>query len=280
MNIRRILGLLSLSTCLMLSNSGLVRSQDENRPVSRTPITKKIGNYTVKLKSCGWSQDNIICRFSFSNKTKHSTYKVSVSDNNIAALPRAGYRSSNSNADFNLGNSLKSKGSLYNAELSRIKTYEMNVFIPRVPDNTTAIRMEIMFVDYDQVPVEMKFKFGDISLSSSNSSSITPEPTGETTSSSNTASDICPNSENQLIKAETRNFELYICGGNRPVHYIGRAKDGGNSITLPLSSQSPSKFVAKNANVRYTLTREFLTVTEDGRTILKEGVSNWTESER
>jgi hypothetical protein len=175
-------------------------------------------------------------------------------------------------------NNVKFNSSSQGLEFERLKRYEIISKTDRyAPDSTTGINIELPIRQDGQEGGYARFKFENIPLSSIDTNSVTSEPT---TNSNVSNGDICPNSKNQIIKAETRNFELYICGSDKPTHYIGRAKNNGNSITLPVSSQSPSKFIAKNANVRYALTPEFLIVTEDGRTILKESVSTWTEAQR
>ncbi|HAA32217.1 MAG TPA: hypothetical protein DCE56_36610 [Cyanobacteria bacterium UBA8553] len=74
-----------------------------------------------------------------------------------------------------------------------------------------------------------------------------------------------------FVRAETRSFLVYICGGDNPNTYVGVAKNGTTGgITLPLRSYSRDRFVAVNGNTRYTLTRSELIVTRQGRTILRE----------
>lgn len=86
----------------------------------------------------------------------------------------------------------------------------------------------------------------------------------------------CPQgNSSEFVHAETNNFDVYICGGDLPHIYVGRAKDGSNEITLPLLQTSKRKtFVAlneSNRNIyRYTLTPQRLTVTKNGKTIVSE----------
>jgi hypothetical protein len=75
-------------------------------------------------------------------------------------------------------------------------------------------------------------------------------------------------------RIRTQNFYVNICGNARPTQYVGTSK-GGQAIVLPLSSSARGKFVAVNGNVRYTLTPSFLTVTQGGKTIVKERVTEW-----
>ena len=74
-----------------------------------------------------------------------------------------------------------------------------------------------------------------------------------------------------FVRAETRNFLVFICGSDNPNTYVGVAKNGTTGgITLPLRSYSRDRFVAVNGDTRYTLTRSELIVTRHGRTILRE----------
>jgi hypothetical protein len=86
---------------------------------------------------------------------------------------------------------------------------------------------------------------------------------------------VCPRGNpSQFVHAETRNFTVYICGGDLPHTYVGIAKNGNGRITLPLQEVSRNTFVAVNRNnngyYRYVLTRNLLTVTRNGRTIVRE----------
>ncbi|MFB2933647.1 hypothetical protein ACE1B6_00035 [Aerosakkonemataceae cyanobacterium BLCC-F154] len=74
----------------------------------------------------------------------------------------------------------------------------------------------------------------------------------------------------QFVSAETKNYLVYICGGDNPNTYVGMAKNGGNSISLPLQSYSRDRFVAVNGDTRYTLTRTELIVTQNGRVIVRQ----------
>lgn len=84
---------------------------------------------------------------------------------------------------------------------------------------------------------------------------------------------VCPqNSGGSLfVAAETRNFLVYICGGDLPNTYVGVAKNGTTgSISLPLQSYTRDRFVAVNRNTRYTLTRNELIVSQNGRVVRRE----------
>lgn len=86
-------------------------------------------------------------------------------------------------------------------------------------------------------------------------------------------SDVCDGRGGSLfVEAETRNFNLYICGGDYPAYYVGIAKNGSGGITLPLSNYSRDRFVARNRDTTYTLTRKQLLVTQRGRTIVREAI--------
>lgn len=83
---------------------------------------------------------------------------------------------------------------------------------------------------------------------------------------------MCPEvNPSQFVHAETKNFDVYICGGDLPHTYVGIAKNGNGRITLPLEDTKDNyTFVAVNGDYRYVLTRNWLTVTRNGRTIVRE----------
>lgn len=85
------------------------------------------------------------------------------------------------------------------------------------------------------------------------------------------AASVCDSSGgSQFVSAETKSYLVYICGGDNPNTYVGMAKNGGNSISLPLQTYTRNRFVAVNGDTRYTLTRTELIVTKNGRVIARE----------
>jgi hypothetical protein len=78
-----------------------------------------------------------------------------------------------------------------------------------------------------------------------------------------------------FARAETKGYYVNICGdASGPNRYLGAGKSG-QAIVLPLQSYSPGKYVAASGNIRYILTSDHLTVTQNGRTILKQRIINW-----
>lgn len=88
--------------------------------------------------------------------------------------------------------------------------------------------------------------------------------------------DECPeDNPHEFVYAETHNFDIFICGGDFPHVYVGRAKNGSSEITLPLvRTRNSNSFVALNEDYpdiyRYVLTPAHLLVIKNGRTIVKE----------
>lgn len=91
----------------------------------------------------------------------------------------------------------------------------------------------------------------------------------------------CPeDNPSQFVHAETQNFHIYICGGDSPHVYVGRNKKSDDEITLPLTQTSRrNTYVALNEDYpniyRYVLTPYQLTVTKNGRIILRENARWW-----
>jgi hypothetical protein len=87
----------------------------------------------------------------------------------------------------------------------------------------------------------------------------------------------CRSAESMFVAAETDNYWVNICGGDRPSHYVGVQKSNPrNSIRVRLSDYEPTGdyFEAVNGDVVYILTTtirgKYLTVTQGGREILRE----------
>jgi hypothetical protein len=86
---------------------------------------------------------------------------------------------------------------------------------------------------------------------------------------------ICGNGSTTYARAETKGYFVNICGdASGPNRYLGAGKSG-QAIVLPLQKYSSGKYVAASGNIRYTLTSNYLTVTQSGRTILKQKVIYW-----
>ena len=93
---------------------------------------------------------------------------------------------------------------------------------------------------------------------------------------------ICGNGSTTFARIETKGYYVNICdNSNGPNTYLGAGKSG-QAIVLPLQSYSTDKFIAVSGNVRYIVTPSYLTVTQSGRTILKQRVisSNWNPDQQ
>ena len=86
---------------------------------------------------------------------------------------------------------------------------------------------------------------------------------------------ICGNGSKTYARAETKGYYVNICGdSDGPNRYLGAGKSG-QVIVLPLQSHSNDKYTAASGNIRYIVTPNYLTVTQSGRTILKQKVIDW-----
>jgi hypothetical protein len=63
----------------------------------------------------------------------------------------------------------------------------------------------------------------------------------------------CSSNESTFVAAETKNYLVYICGGDNPHTYVGYAKNGRGGITVPLTSYNRKVFTAKNGLYTYTV---------------------------
>ena len=86
---------------------------------------------------------------------------------------------------------------------------------------------------------------------------------------------ICGDGSTTYARAETKGYYINICGdASGPNRYLGAGKSG-QAIVLPLQSYAAGTYTAASGNIRYTLTANYLTVTQSGRTLLKQRIINW-----
>jgi hypothetical protein len=97
--------------------------------------------------------------------------------------------------------------------------------------------------------------------------------TNKTSSTKLATTSSCHSGKKTFVTAETENFNIYICGDNSPTDYVGVSKKTKESILLPLKSSS--QFIAKNGKYTYAVTRQFLTVAENGKIIKKEPIISY-----
>jgi hypothetical protein len=86
------------------------------------------------------------------------------------------------------------------------------------------------------------------------------------------AASVCPGfNPSEFVHAVTKNFDVYICGGDTPHQYVGVSKKNNKKIILRLT-ESPDDFtyIAVNGTYRYVLTRNYLQVTNNNRVIVNE----------
>lgn len=86
---------------------------------------------------------------------------------------------------------------------------------------------------------------------------------------------VCGNGSTTFARAETKRYYANICGDSGvPKVYVGSSKTG-QTIVLPLKTYSNGQYVATSGDIKYTLNSSYLTVTRNGRVILKERVVSW-----
>jgi uncharacterized membrane protein YsdA (DUF1294 family) len=87
----------------------------------------------------------------------------------------------------------------------------------------------------------------------------------------------CPKEFREFVAGESDNFSIHICGKNSPSQYIGVDKVNGKSIQLSLNNFTDSKYIAKNGDITYVVTRNSLTITQKGTVLQTEPlrVSLW-----
>jgi uncharacterized membrane protein YsdA (DUF1294 family) len=89
----------------------------------------------------------------------------------------------------------------------------------------------------------------------------------------------CSDKSQEFVVGETDTFNIYICGLNRPFQYIGVDKNTKSSIYLNLTKSSNVQYVAKNGTFSYTVTRNNLKISQNGRIVQTQilRVSKWRD---
>ncbi len=72
---------------------------------------------------------------------------------------------------------------------------------------------------------------------------------------------------------ETANYTVVICTNGSKIYYFGRPKNGSGGIALRGINYG-NKSVFRNGQYTYTVTTNFLTVTKNGKVIVKEKFVN------
>jgi hypothetical protein len=85
-----------------------------------------------------------------------------------------------------------------------------------------------------------------------------------------TVESICPSGKKTFVTAHTKNHWIHICGDEQPTDFIGHSKTDKGGIVLPLTESQHDQFIAENGDVVYTLTPEFIIVTQNGRILRQD----------
>jgi len=91
--------------------------------------------------------------------------------------------------------------------------------------------------------------------------------------------DVCQyNSGNQDYGdygGETTHYKVLICSNNSRTYYFGTDKRDGISIGVKGTQIKPGeKYIFRNGKYTYTVTKELLTITKNGKVVLKEKFLN------
>jgi hypothetical protein len=71
------------------------------------------------------------------------------------------------------------------------------------------------------------------------------------------------------LVGETANYTVLICLNGSKAYYFGQPKNGSGGIALKGINYG-NKYVFRNGQYTYTVTTKFLTVTKNGKVIVKE----------
>jgi hypothetical protein len=217
-----------------------------------------------KLQGCQHKGDKVTCRFLVTN--------LKSKERNISITHRSSYPNTRI-IDISGNEFLANEALLGNAQYG-------NVLPPNVPMKGSVSFKNVPKTVTKIASLELKYgtNEGQASVQFSNVTIGGGKTTSELPTESNTSDTASPSSqvdddEKTFLAAETNNFDIAICGKNKPTHYVGKSKQGGSSIKLPLSKASQDRYVAKNGNVNYIVTPKYLSIVQNGRTIQQDALT-------
>jgi hypothetical protein len=242
------------------------------------PIVIKDG-VTFDFQGCARTSDgnDVFCRGSFLSRKGEQTTRISRrngsdGDTSVATSFITNFKGKKYVAsEIIIGEDWSCRNDCFEKDIVFVEgvNYSASLIFRDVSLPSSKIALVNIWADGDQ-------KFRNISVNNSgklSSQSSDPEvdnlPTELTTSTPSKTREIvasnCPDRSQQFVAGETDSFNIYICGQNRPTQYVGIAKDTGSSISLNLASSSNGKYVARNGSTFYTVTRNSLKITQNGR---------------
>jgi hypothetical protein len=210
-----------------------------------------------KFQGCQHKGEQVICKFLVTNLKSQKRYVtleqsriIDVSGNEFLLFERW--------LGNNPGNTL-----LSNVPMKGSVSFKN---VPRSVTKLTVLDLKY-YVDGSG---ETSVQFPNITIGGGKKTSELPT---ESNTSDTASSSTCEDGEKTFLAGETNNFDIAICGKNKPTHYVGKAKQGGGSIKLPLSKASQDRYVAKNGNVNYVVTPKYLSIVQNGRTIQQDDLT-------
>jgi hypothetical protein len=227
-------------------------------------------NYRFKLQNCKYKSDRVTCEFLITNLIGSENRHFALRGGRIIDLSGEEYRS---DSLVQLGQR-KSQQGVVGTDLIPNVPLKGYVLFLKVPRSVT--KLAVLEIEYyanrgiGEGYGEGKVKFNNITIGGV--SKTTSELPTESNTSDTASTSTCTDGEKTFLAAETNNFEIAICGKNKPTHYIGKSKQGGSSIKLPLSAASRDRYIAKNGNVNYIVTSKYLTIVQNGRTIQQDAL--------
>jgi hypothetical protein len=274
-----------ISTLALVATS-LVAISSPTAALAR-PVVVKDG-LTFDFQGCARSSDgnDIVCKGSFLSRKGENSTQIRREDGNVYSTFITNLRGKQYIAsEIIIGDDWSCRNDCNNKYIIFVEgvNYSASFIFRDVSLPSSKIALFNIYADSIQ-------KFRNINVNSSgklssqsSDSEVDNVPTASTTEtpsrSVETVASNCPDRSKQFVAGETDSFNIYICGKNRPTQYIGVAKDNGSSIRLNLASASKGKYVAKNGTTAYTMTRNNLKITQNGRVLQTQPlrVSQWSD---
>jgi hypothetical protein len=216
-----------------------------------------------KLQGCQHKGEQVVCRFLVTNlksqkRDVYMVYRSSAGNTRIIDISGNEFLANK----VWLGSSNNSNTLLPSIPMKGSVSFEN---VPRSVSNLTVLELK-----YSTNEGYQSVQFSNITIGGGKTTSDLPT---KSNTSDTASSSTCDDDEKTFLAAETNNFDITICGKNKPTHYVGKSKQGGSSIKLPLSKASQDRYIAKNGNVNYIVTSKYLSIVQNGRTIQQDALT-------
>jgi hypothetical protein len=262
----QIVGLISIVSIVNLAGMAIAQPEKANLGTFEDDRIK------IVLQDCTHKQAELICQAILTSKNGDRAIELSSDTIKLVDVDGNEYYPNN----LRIANRTNPKK--IQTELVENASFRTSITFNKVPTSVTKFALL-------QVPLgsslNLVAKFRNLSLTASNDVAQTPKAKPQSSpvavnnpGSTNSNSDgaICPENTKVLYRAASSTRSLYICGSNKPTHYVSTPKDSKETTTVKLLSYDKNYFVAESGATRYVIVGSRFAITKSERVVAQEKI--------